>query len=66
MTTCSFEKLVEYLDDRLDLDKKLELLEHVEQCETCRDAIYHISRDRDGAFFVYRPYKVDKVLMRAG
>lgn len=65
MTQCSFEKLVEYLDDRLDLDKKLELLEHIDNCETCRDAIYHISRDRDADLFVYRPYKVDKVLTRA-
>ena len=64
MTQCSFEKLVQYLDDRLGLDKKLELLEHLDECETCRDAIFHISRDRDADFFIYRPYKVDKALIR--
>jgi hypothetical protein len=65
MTQCSFEKLVQYLDDGLDLDKKLELLEHIDECETCRDAIYHISRDRDADFFVYRPYKIEKMIIRS-
>ncbi len=65
MTACSFENLVQYLDGRLDLDKKLELLEHIDACETCKDAIYHISRDRDAEFFVYRPYRIDKVMSNA-
>ncbi len=65
MTACSFENLVQYLDGRLSLDKKLELLDHIDGCETCRDAIYHISRDRDADLFVYRPYKIDKMLSNA-
>jgi hypothetical protein len=60
MTGCSFQKLVQLLDKQLDLDEKLEVLNHVESCGICRDAIYQISRDRDEAFFIHRPYNVEK------
>ena len=60
MTGCSFQKLVQLLDKQLDLDEKLEVLNHVESCGICRDAVYQISRDRDEAFFVHRPYNVEK------
>jgi anti-sigma factor RsiW len=62
MMICSFDKLVRYLDRQLDLDSRLELLEHLDECETCREAIYQISRDRDAQFFVYRPYDSDKAV----
>ena len=64
MKTCDFEKLVMFLDKQLDLDGKLDVLDHLDHCEICRDAIYHISRDRDANLFVYRPYKAEKVLSR--
>ena len=60
MGTCSFKKLVLLLDKKLDLDEKLEVLDHLQSCTICRDAIYQISRDRDEALFVHRPYNVDK------
>ena len=60
MNTCSFKKLVEYLDNHLNMDEKLEILTHLETCQICRDAIYQISKDRDEAFFVRRPYNVEK------
>ena len=47
MKTCNFEKLVHFLDEQLELDEKLDVLDHLDGCEICRDAIYHISRDRD-------------------
>jgi anti-sigma factor RsiW len=62
MMNCSFEKLVRYLDKQLNLDQKLELLDHLDKCEACRDAIYQISRDRDARLFIYRPYSPEKVL----
>lgn len=62
MMSCSFDKLVRYLDRQLDLDEKLELLEHLDECDMCREAIYHISRDRDAQLFIYRPYKSDSAL----
>jgi hypothetical protein len=60
MSACSFQKLVQLLDKKLDLDKKLEVLDHLHSCKICRDAVYQISRDRDDSFFVRRPYNVEK------
>ena len=62
MNACSFKKLVQLLDKQLTLDDKLEVLGHLDTCAICRDAIYQISRDRDEAFFVKRPYNVEKVV----
>ncbi len=56
---CSFEKLTQLLDRRLKLDCKLELLDHLDRCDTCRDAIYQMSRDRDKEFFT-PPHKPGK------
>ena len=61
MAGCNFEKLVQLLDKQLNLDDKLDVLDHVSRCEICRDAIYHISRDRDGDYFIFRPYKAEKI-----
>ncbi len=55
---CSFDRLVKLLDKKLDLDSALEVYDHLDRCDICRDAIYLISRDRDEALLVYRPYKV--------
>ncbi len=60
--SCSFEKLVRYLDKQLNLDQRLELLDHLDRCDTCREAIYQIARDRDSELFVYRPYNADKIM----
>jgi hypothetical protein len=62
MKNCNFEMLVRYLDKQLDLEDKLEVLEHLDPCEICRDAMFHISRDRDASLFYHRPYKTEKVL----
>jgi hypothetical protein len=62
MSTCSFKKLVQLLDKQLNLDEKLDVLSHLESCKICRDAVYQIARDRDEAFFVQRPYKIEKVV----
>ncbi len=60
MDACSFKKLVQLLDKQLPLDEKLEVLSHLDSCKICRDAVYQISRDRDEALFVRRPYNVEK------
>lgn len=60
MIACSFTKLLQLLDDQLDLDEKLEVLAHLDSCNICRDAVYQISRDRDEAYFIYRPYNIEK------
>ncbi len=53
---CSIGRLKLFLDHRLKLDDKLELLDHLDHCRTCREAIYHLSRQRDLGYFVYKPY----------
>jgi len=60
MEGCSFKKLVQLLDKQLDLDEKLDVLNHLDTCKICRDAVYQISRDRDEAYFIHRPYNVEK------
>ncbi len=60
MSFCNFKKLVQFLDKELDLDEKLEVLDHLESCEICRDSIYQIAHDRDETFFIRRPYNVEK------
>jgi hypothetical protein len=62
MNACSFKKLVQLLDKQLNLDEKLEVLNHLDTCPICRDAVYQISRDRDEALFVHRPYKIEKIV----
>lgn len=59
---CDFEKLVLYLDKKLDLDDRLTLLTHLDECESCMEAIYQLTRDRDADYFVFRPYKPEKVM----
>lgn len=54
---CNFEKLWLYLDKKLDLDGQLEVLEHLDECETCFEAVYLMSRDRDANLFVW--YKLE-------
>ena len=60
MSACSFQKLVQLLDKQLELDEKLEVLDHLHSCTICRDAVYQISRDRDESLFIHRPYNVEK------
>ncbi len=52
---CDFDKLVEYLDKRLVLDDQLAVLEHLDFCDACFDAVYQLSRDRDADLFVSVP-----------
>ncbi len=56
MTVCSIENLLKLLNKQLDLDGKLAVLDHLDMCEICRDMVYQISRNRDRALFVYKPY----------
>jgi anti-sigma factor RsiW len=52
---CDFEALLSYLDKKLDLDRQLAVLEHLDFCEACFDALYEIVRDRDDDLFVKVP-----------
>lgn len=60
---CSFDKLVLYLDKQLDLDGELEVLDHIDECENCHDAVYQITRDRDAEQYGVRRRRREKVRM---
>jgi anti-sigma factor RsiW len=62
MNACSFKRLVQLLDKQLSIDERLEVLNHLDTCPICRDAVYQISHDRDEAYFIYRPYKIEKIV----
>jgi len=53
MILCSFSRLFQLLDKLLGVDEQLEIYDHLDQCEICRDTIYQLSRDRDEALFIY-------------
>ncbi len=58
--TCKFEKLVQLLDKRLDLDGKLEVYDHLDRCDTCRETVYQIAQDRDRDLFIRPPGRTAK------
>ena len=60
MMACSFGKLLKLLDKQLDLDGQIDVLLHLDECDTCRDAVYQIALDRDEALLTRRPYSVEK------
>jgi len=57
MSTCSFDRLLQFCNKNLDLDGQLEIYGHLDRCNICRDAIYQLSRDRDEAFHIHRAYR---------
>jgi hypothetical protein len=64
MNSCNFDTLLKLVDKQLDLDGKLDIYDHLDHCENCRDAVYHILRDRDEGFFVPRPHKMEPAGVR--
>jgi hypothetical protein len=66
MGSCSVDRLVQLLDKRLDLDSKLDVFDHLDQCQTCRDTVYQILRSRDARFFVVPAAKKNGNGNRAG
>ncbi len=58
MSACSFNLLLQFTDKHLDLDGRLDVYDHLDRCDICRDAVYQLSRDRDEAFFISRAHRV--------
>jgi len=58
MSLCNLNRLLRLLNKQLDLDGQLEVYDHLDRCDLCRDAIGRMSRERDGALFIYRAYRV--------
>ena len=49
MNGCCFERLFLLLNRKLDIEKQLEVFDHLDRCEICRETIYQMTRDRDEA-----------------
>ena len=58
MKACSFDRLLQFVNKQLDLDGQLEVYDHLDRCDICRDAVYQLARDRDEAFHVCRAHRV--------
>jgi len=54
MSPCNFEQLLQFVNMQLDLDKQLEVYDHLDRCDICREAVHQISRDLDGV--LSKPY----------
>ncbi len=64
MSGCNFDSLLKLVDKQLDLDGKLDVYDHLDHCDNCRDAVYHILRDRDEEFFVPGRQKIEPAAAR--
>ncbi len=53
------KKLIQYLDRKLNLDERLEVLFHLDWCFACRHCIYWIVRERDEALFTKAQALID-------
>jgi predicted anti-sigma-YlaC factor YlaD len=54
LKTCDFDQLLQLLNRQLDLDRQLEVYDHLDQCEICRDTVYQLAHDQDGALSLFR------------
>lgn len=45
MTACNFEYLLQLVNRQLDLDRQLEVYDHLDRCHICRETVYQIARD---------------------
>jgi hypothetical protein len=64
MSTCNFEYLLQLIHKQLDLDKQIEVYDHLKRCDICSDAIYQLSHDLDGVFLLYCAHCVKQYAIR--
>jgi hypothetical protein len=63
MSACSFDRLLQFVNKQLDLDGQLEIYDHLDQCDICRDAVCELLRDRDEALSTYRAHRVKPLVL---
>jgi hypothetical protein len=49
---CDFEKICSLLDGKLGIGQRLEVLDHLENCDICFETARMIKRDRDAELYV--------------
>ena len=64
MSACNFEFLLQFVQKQLDLDRQLEVFDHLGRCDICRDAVCQISRDLDGVLIIFCENNVKPNAMR--
>ena len=64
MSACNFEYLLQFVNKQLDLDKQLDVYEHLDRCNICRDAVHQLSRDLDGVLFIHCAHGVKHYAFR--
>lgn len=64
MGACNFEYLLQFVKKQLDLDKQLEVYEHLDRCTICRDAVYQLSRDLAEVLFIYCIHDIKHYVFR--
>jgi hypothetical protein len=62
MIRCNLNRLVRLLAGKLNLDSRLSVLEHLDDCMNCREAYFRLSRERDHSLFVKRRYNFEKLV----
>ena len=53
MSVCSFQRLGDLLDGKLDLEDQLDAYDHLDGCRECRETVYLMKRDRDEAARIF-------------
>ena len=64
MSACSFDRLLQFVHNKLDLDRQLEVYDHLDGCGICRDAVYHLLRDMKDASLIHRRIRPKGVEVR--
>ena len=50
----TLEQLLLFLGKRLDLDARLAILEHLDECDDCFEEVYRICKNQDASFGLRR------------
>ncbi len=53
---CNYNRLVKFLEKKLDIDQRLEILSHLETCGNCFDELYKLRRMKDNKHFIYKSF----------
>ena len=61
MIGCNLNRLVRLLAGKLNLNSKSSVLEHLDNCQICRETYYRMSREKDESLFIRRRYNFEKV-----
>ena len=64
MSACSFGQLVQFVNKQLDLDEQLQVYNHLDLCDICRDAVFELARDLGETCFVHCAHHADPSVLR--